>query len=113
MLNSTIEIGPRPASQSVVMQTQEQGQVSVPLPASILAQDVYFIGNAVTMGCYDGPVEAPPTPDSVSSDYLPRTPLGERLLTLRRSYFAKGGLLLDTDQLDLEMRVRRGGVTDA
>lgn len=51
-------------------------------------------------------------PDSVSRDYLPRTPLGTRLLALRRAYVANGGRLRDAEQLDGEMRIRRGGAVD-
>lgn len=57
--------------------------------------------NAVTM--------ARPLTDSVSKDYLPRTLLGIRLLALRRAYVANGGRLINAEQLDGEMRIRRGG----
>lgn len=57
--------------------------------------------NAVTM--------ARPLTDSVSRDYLPRTLLGKRLLALRRAYVANGGRLINAEQLDGEMKIRRGG----
>jgi len=46
-------------------------------------------------------------------DYRPRTELGEKLLALRRAYIAKGGRLLSADELEEELRSRRGGVGDA
>lgn len=46
--------------------------------------------------------------DSVSRDYLPRTLLGIRLLALRRAYVANGGRPISAEQLDGEMRIRRG-----
>ncbi len=61
------------------------------------------------------PIEAdvpPPIHDLVVENYRPRTPLGERLLALRREYLNSGGTLLNWDELDDEMRSRRGGVAD-
>ena len=45
--------------------------------------------------------------------YVPRTELGRRLLALRRTYVQGGGRLLSWDEIDAEVRLRRGGVTDA
>jgi len=40
--------------------------------------------------------------------YRPRTPLGKKLLALRRAYIESGGTLLDEDGLAAELRDRRG-----
>ncbi len=45
-------------------------------------------------------------------DYRPRTELGRRLLELRRKYIAGGGRLLSEDEIEIEIRSRRGGVMD-
>jgi hypothetical protein len=47
--------------------------------------------------------------DSVLQEFKPKTPLGERLLALRRAYVEKGGELLDAEGLAGELRQRRGG----
>lgn len=41
---------------------------------------------------------------------LPRTPLGQRLTQLRQAHLASGGRLLSPDELEVELRQRRGGV---
>jgi hypothetical protein len=112
MLASTIDIGFPPAWHSAVMQTQEQAQAPDNPPANFLARSAYFIGNAVTMARYGYAIEVAPVTDSVSRDYLPRTLLGSRLLALRRAYVANGGRLINAEQLDGEIRIRRGGAVD-
>ncbi len=42
----------------------------------------------------------------------PRTPLGERLSRLRQAYLASGGRLLSPEELDEELRQRRGGLAN-
>lgn len=44
-----------------------------------------------------------------AEEFMPRTPLGERLLALRKQHIAEGGVLLNPDELLAEMRSRRGG----
>ncbi len=66
----------------------------------------------VTMARYGYAIEVAPVTDSVSRDYLPKTLLGIRLLALRRAYVANGGRLINAEQLDGEMRIRRGGAVD-
>ncbi len=48
--------------------------------------------------------------DEILYDYQPRTELGKRLLELRRKYIERGGRLLSEDELEVEIRSRRGGV---
>lgn len=52
------------------------------------------------------------TGDTVVDYYQPRTELGRKLIALRRAYISGGGKLLSWDELDEEMRLRRGGVPD-
>jgi len=52
---------------------------------------------------------APLTGDAVVDHYQRRTALGRDLLELRRAYILGGGKLLSWDELDEEMRERRGG----
>jgi len=54
----------------------------------------------------------PVTGDAVTDHYQPRTDLGRKLIELRRAYIREGGKLLSWDELDEEMRQRRGGVAD-
>ncbi|QFY88413.1 hypothetical protein D5125_02340 [Magnetovirga frankeli] len=42
----------------------------------------------------------------------PRTPLGQRLTQLRQAHLARGGKLLSPEELDAEVRQRRGGLAD-
>lgn len=51
--------------------------------------------------------------DAVAEAFKPKTEFGKRLLALRRAYVEKGGKLLADDELDEELRQRRGGVTNA
>lgn len=50
--------------------------------------------------------------DEAWVDYRPKTPLGRKLLELRRAYLASGGRLLSAEALDEEMRERRGRNSD-
>jgi len=54
----------------------------------------------------------PVTGDAVTDHCQPRTDLGRKLFELRRAYVREGGKLLSGDELDEEMRQRRGGVAD-
>lgn len=51
--------------------------------------------------------------DIVAETYRAKTPLGKRLLALRRAFVKNGGILLDADSLESEMNRRRGGALDA
>lgn len=68
----------------------------------------YQAGNALTTA----PQSVLPRQDSLP-DYRPKTDLGKRLLALRRAYVENGGRLLSAEELDEELRLRRGGVGDA
>lgn len=46
----------------------------------------------------------------VSTSFKPKTFLGAHLLELRKSYLARGGVLLSNDALEAELRMRREGV---
>lgn len=48
--------------------------------------------------------------DAVADHYQPRTELGRKLIALRRANILAGGKLLSNDELDEEIRRRRGGV---
>jgi hypothetical protein len=50
--------------------------------------------------------------DPLVDDYQPRTELGRKLIELRRTYIQNGGKLMTWEELDEEMRRRRGGVAD-
>lgn len=52
------------------------------------------------------------TGDLVVDHYRPRTELGRQLVELRRAYILEGGKLLNWEELDEEIRERRGGVVD-
>jgi hypothetical protein len=53
-----------------------------------------------------------PVQDAILSHYEPRTEVGRRLLEARRAYIESGGKLMNWDEVDEEVRRRRGGVTD-
>jgi len=42
--------------------------------------------------------------------YVPRTPLGKKLVELRRAHIEAGGELLDWEGIQREVSERRGGV---
>jgi len=54
----------------------------------------------------------PVTGDAVTDHYQPRTELGRKLIELRRAQVRDGGRLLSCEELDEEMRQRRGDVAD-
>lgn len=50
--------------------------------------------------------------DQIVDQYQPRTDLGRKLIELRQAYILGGGKLLSWEELDEEIRQRRGGVPD-
>ena len=54
----------------------------------------------------------PLTGDAVVDHYQPRTELGRKLIELRRAYIQSGGKLMTQDEINEEVRRRRGGVSD-
>lgn len=52
------------------------------------------------------------TPEPVPFDYKPRTPLGRKLLEIRRRIIASGEPLLSLDELERELAERRGEVDE-
>ena len=54
----------------------------------------------------------PVTHDPLLDNYQPRTEMGRSLLAARRAYIEKGGKPLTWDEIDQEVRSRRGGVAD-
>lgn len=54
-------------------------------------------------------VEKPSTEESTKPlTYMPKTPLGERLLAIRGKIVATGGTLLTRDEIEKEVAARRG-----
>lgn len=53
-----------------------------------------------------------PIGDAVVDTYQPRTELGRKLIELRRAYIQAGGKLLSWDEINAEVRERRGGVAN-
>jgi hypothetical protein len=51
-----------------------------------------------------------PTGDTVVDTYQPRTELGRKLIELRRAHVQAGGKLVNWDEIDAEVRERRGGI---
>lgn len=49
------------------------------------------------------------TGDRVVDHYQPRTDLGRKLIELRRAHAQQGGKLLSWEEIDAEVRERRGG----
>ena len=54
-----------------------------------------------------------PVGDPLVDRYQPRTELGRQLIALRRAYIQSGGKLLSWEEIEEEVRERRGGVPDA
>lgn len=52
------------------------------------------------------------TGDRVVDHYQPRTDLGRKLIELRRAHVQQGGKLLSWEEIDAEVRERRGGAAD-
>jgi hypothetical protein len=50
--------------------------------------------------------------DPILDHYQPRTEIGHKLLALRRAYLESGGKLMTWDEIDEEVRRRRGGLED-
>lgn len=54
-------------------------------------------------------IEKSPTEESTQPlNYVPRTPLGEKLLAIRARIIATGGKLLDRDEIENEIADCRG-----
>lgn len=53
-----------------------------------------------------------PTGDAVVDNYQPRTELGRKLIELRRAHIRASGQLLNWEEIDAEVRERRGGVVN-
>ena len=51
-----------------------------------------------------------PCSDRLLRTHRPRTPIGKALLALRRAYLESGGQLQDWDEIEAEVRKRRGGL---
>lgn len=47
-----------------------------------------------------------------TEEFKPQTALGKRLWALRQQRIAEGGQLLTAEELEAELRERRGGVRD-
>ena len=54
----------------------------------------------------------PLTGDPLLDNYQPRTEIGRLALAARRAYIEAGGKLLSWDEIDEEVRRRRGGVSE-
>jgi len=54
----------------------------------------------------------PLTGDKLVDSYQPCTEIGRLTLAARRAYIEAGGKLLTADEINEEVRRRRGGVTD-
>jgi len=54
----------------------------------------------------------PLTGDDVVDRYEPRTEIGHLALAARRAYLKASGKLLTADEINAEVRRRRGGVSD-
>ncbi|MCC7278730.1 MAG: hypothetical protein IT487_10505 [Chromatiaceae bacterium] len=54
----------------------------------------------------------PLTGDTLVDNYQPRTEIGRLALAARRAYVEAGGKLLTADEINEEVRRRRGGVSD-
>ncbi len=54
----------------------------------------------------------PLTGDPLLDNYQPRTEIGRLALAARRAYIEAGGKLLSWDEINEEVRGRRGGVTE-
>jgi len=54
----------------------------------------------------------PLTGDDVVDHFEPKTDLGRKLIALRRAYVQGGGKLQSLDEINAEVRERRGGVAD-
>jgi hypothetical protein len=52
------------------------------------------------------------TGDAVVDHYQPRSALGRQLIELRQAYVESGGKRMSWDEIDAEVRERRGGVAD-
>ncbi len=109
MLAFTVDVPPLPQLSAPVIAYRHE---AAPWPDKSWSHQFlgirYEAGNALTTA----PQSVWLRQDSLP-DYRPKTELGKRLLALRRSYIANGGRLLSAEELDEELRLRRGGVGDA
>lgn len=80
-----------------------------PLPSSVSRSLCYYLGNVLLN------IQVPDKSiirDPILDHYKPRTELGRRLLALRGAYLEAGGKLMSWDEINEEVRKRRGGMSD-
>lgn len=80
-------------------------------PISIIGANIHYRPSNLTSSIKV--VERPLLGDPLVDHYRPQTELGRRLIELWRAHILAGGKLLNWDELDEEVRSRRGGMSDA
>lgn len=49
--------------------------------------------------------------NKMSVEYVPKTDFGRKLMSIRRAYIEGGGKILNEQEFEAELRVRRGGIS--
>jgi len=73
---------------------------------------LFRLPEELPVGCPVTTTVEPLVHDDLAEHYVPRTEIGRLALVARRAYIERGGKLLSQDEINAEVRRRRGGVPD-
>ncbi len=73
---------------------------------------LFHLPEELPVGCAVKITVEPIVRDGLAEHYQPRTDIGRLALAARRAYIERGGKLLNQDEVNDEVRRRRGGVPD-
>jgi hypothetical protein len=85
---------------------------SLTFEARVNAEHLVAVPDEVPVGTLVRIRVEPLTGDPLLDNYQPRTEIGRLALAARRAYIEGGGKLLTADEVNEEVRQRRGGVSD-
>lgn len=85
---------------------------SLTFEARVNAEHLVVVPDEVPVGTLVRIHVEPLTGDPLRDNCQPRTEIGRMALAARRAYIEAGGKLLSWDEIDEEMRQRRGGVSE-
>lgn len=85
---------------------------SLTFEARVNAEHLVVVPDEIPVGTLVRVHVEPLTDDPLLDNYQPRTKIGRMALAARRAYIEAGGKLLSWDEIDEEVRQRRGGIAD-
>lgn len=78
----------------------------------VSADHLFLLPEELPVGCPVKITVEPLVHDAVAGHHEPRTEIGRLALVARRVHLERGGKLLSRDEINEEVRRRRGGIPD-